>query len=57
MTRIVAAVHRYKRPPRKRKAVGIAGPAVVRKGHAKPAAHPTPELTNGDRKPLPARHE
>jgi hypothetical protein len=31
MTRIVTTTYRYKPPPRKRKAVAIAGPAVVRK--------------------------
>jgi hypothetical protein len=31
MARIVTTVHRYKRPPRKRKAVAITGPAIVRK--------------------------
>jgi hypothetical protein len=31
MTRIVTTSYRYKRPPRKRKAVAIAGPAIVRK--------------------------
>ena len=29
MTRIVTTTYRYKRPPRKRKAVEIEGPAVV----------------------------
>ena len=34
MTRIVT--YRYKRPPRKRNAVPLEGPAIVRKGAAKP---------------------
>ena len=31
MTRVVTAAYRYKLPPRKRTAVAIAGPAIVRK--------------------------
>ena len=31
MTRIVTSTYRYKRPPRKRKAVPLEGPAIVRK--------------------------
>ena len=33
-TRIVTSTYRYKRPPRKRKAVPLEGPAIVRKGAA-----------------------
>ena len=32
--RIVTSTYRYKRPPRKRKAVPLEGPAIVRKGAA-----------------------
>ena len=39
--------YRYKRPPRKRKAVPLEGSAIVRKGAAKPA---TPAPANDDRK-------
>jgi hypothetical protein len=38
-----------KRPPRKRKAVPLEGPAIVRKGAAKPETPPAP--ANDDRKP------
>ena len=31
MTRIVTSTYRYKRPPRKRKAVPLEGPVIVRK--------------------------
>ena len=34
--RIVTSTYRYKRPPRKRKVVPLEGPAIVRKGAAKP---------------------
>ena len=36
-SRIVTSTYRYKRPPRKRKAVPLEGPAIVRRGAAKPA--------------------
>jgi hypothetical protein len=60
MTCIVTYVHRPKRPPRKRKAVAITGPAIVRKVKAsriptagqqqpEPAAPPPP--ANDDHKP------
>jgi hypothetical protein len=42
MTRIVTSTYRYKRPPRKRKAVPLEGPAIVRKGAAKPETPPAP---------------
>ena len=53
MTRIVTSTYRYKRPPRKRKAVPLPVPAVVRSGRkreevSKPATHPAP--ANDDRK-------
>ena len=58
MTRIVNYAHRYKRPPKQRNPVAIAGPVVVRKqGRAdagvppQPAEEPT--LVNDDRKPPP----
>ena len=47
--RIVTSTYRYKRPPRKRKAVPLEGPAIVRKGAAKPETTPAP--ANDDRKP------
>jgi hypothetical protein len=59
VTRIVTYVHRPKRPPKKRKAVAITGPAIVRKvkgaaalpsgGKPEPAVPPPP--ANDDRKP------
>ena len=52
MTRIVTTAYRPKRP-RKRKAVALAGPAIVRKGHAKPAVPPPPTPASDDRQPLP----
>jgi hypothetical protein len=51
VTRIVTTVHRYK-PPRKRKAVAITGPAIVRKRVA--ALHDSGDAqtpANDDRKP------
>ena len=36
-TRIVTSTYRYKRPPRKRKAVPLTGPAIVRERAPKPA--------------------
>src|SRR3954468_10026842 len=48
--RIVTSTYRYKRPPpRKRKAVPLQGPAIVRRGTAKPETPPVP--ANADRKP------
>ena len=44
---IVTSTYRYKRPPRKRKAVPLEGPAIVRRGAAKPA---TPAPADDDRK-------
>ena len=45
MTRIVTSTYRYKRPPKKRKAVALEVPAVVRRDQkreevSKPAIHP-----------------
>jgi hypothetical protein len=58
--RIVTSTYRYKRPPRKRKAVPLQGPAIVRKGAAQPASQklsaeatfipPPTEPANDDRK-------
>ena len=48
-SRIVTTHYRYKRPPRKRKAVPLEGPAIVRKGAAKPETPPAP--ANDERKP------
>jgi hypothetical protein len=63
MTRIVTAAYRYKLPPRKRTAVAIAGPAIVRKANrgqpgwdgseAELRATPNPPA-NDDRKPAPS---
>jgi hypothetical protein len=47
--RIVSSTYRYKRPPRKRKAVPLEVPPIVRKGAAKPETPPAP--ANDDRKP------
>jgi hypothetical protein len=52
MPRIVTTHYRYKRPPRKRKAVASEAPAVVRK--AKPSNDNRPEaelLPNPEKKP------
>ena len=57
MTRIVTTHHRYKRPPKKGKAVALKGPAIVRKrGRADPVAPPDrvedhPTLANDHRQP------
>ena len=48
-SRIVTSTYRYKRPSRKRKAVPLEVPAIVRKGTAKPETPPAP--ANDDRKP------
>jgi hypothetical protein len=56
MTRIVTTHYRYKRPPRKRKAVALDAPALVRKSESRDSrsaddvdiAAPS---TNDDRKP------
>ena len=62
MTRIVTTAYRYRRSPKKRKAVAIAGPAVVRKakvvrlpsgGKAKPEPAAPPPPANDDRIPPP----
>ena len=42
MARIVTSTYRYKRPPRKRKAVPLEGPAIVRR--VKPAQRQPPIL-------------
>ena len=44
MARIVTTVHRYKRPPRKREAVALAGPAIVRKAARPRAGNPAMTL-------------
>ena len=55
--RIVTYAHRPKRPPRKRQAAPLAGPAVVarraRKPKAEPAAVTAPPPANNDRRPAP----
>jgi len=62
--RIVTATYRYKRPPRKRKAVPLEGPAIVRKRAPQQASAggvlsgfrtkppPAPAPVNDDRKPV-----
>ena len=40
MVRIVTSTYRYKRPPRKRKAVALDVPAIVVKDKPRPAAEP-----------------
>jgi hypothetical protein len=50
MARIVTTAYRPKRPPRKRKAVAIAGPAIVRKAVSLPADGQR-KPANDDRKP------
>jgi hypothetical protein len=52
MTRIVTTAYRYKPPPKKRKAVALQGPAIVRK--AKPSSDTRPEaehLPTAEKKP------
>ena len=41
MTRIVTTTYRYKPPPRKRKAVALRGPAVVRSRQTASEADPS----------------
>jgi hypothetical protein len=58
-SRIVTTTYRYKRPPRKRKAVPLEGAAIVRSGRkreesSKPAAHPAPANDDGAPAPRPA---
>jgi hypothetical protein len=58
VARIVTTAYRHKRPPRKRKAVAIVGPAIVRKRNKADAVPPTPAEdhtppANDDRKPPP----
>jgi hypothetical protein len=48
MTRIVTTHYRYKRPPRKRKALALEVPAIVRAG--KKAVSLMPTAANDDRK-------
>jgi hypothetical protein len=51
--RIVTSTYRYKRPPRKRKAVPLDSPVIVRSGRKREeASQPaTPAPANDDRKP------
>ena len=60
MTRIVTTTYRPKRPPKKRKAVAITGPAIVRKvkaprlptaGQPKPEPAAPPPPANDDSQP------
>jgi hypothetical protein len=53
VTRIVTTAYRYKPPPRKRKAVALAGPAIVRKAVSLPTDGQR-KPGNDDRKPAPA---
>jgi hypothetical protein len=52
---IVTSTYRYKRPPRKRQATPLAGPAVVTRPTGTPKSEPTavtaPPSANDDRKP------
>ena len=48
-SRIVTSTYRYKRPPRKRKAVALEGPVIVTKRTATPAKV-APPPANDDRK-------
>ena len=44
MARIVTYAHRYKRPPRRKKAVALEGPKIIRRraSEVAPPANPTP---------------
>ena len=50
-SRIVTSTYRYKRPPRKRKAAPLEGPAIVRDSRKREMSHAAtfPEPANGDR--------
>jgi hypothetical protein len=50
-TRIVTSTYRYKRPPRKRKAVPLEGPAIVTK------RAPAPQPASAPRPPAPANDD
>jgi hypothetical protein len=54
MTRIVTTTYRYKRPPRKRKAVALEVPAIITRKRAERSSHPSTSTSgvpaNGDRK-------
>jgi hypothetical protein len=61
MTRIVTTAYRPRRPPKKRKAVALQGPAIVRKAKAAKGVHTAdtpkpgqapPPPANDDRKPV-----
>jgi hypothetical protein len=49
MTRIVTYAYRYKRPPRKRKAIALEVPAIVKAGKGRPAPEPVQPRSLGDR--------
>jgi hypothetical protein len=53
MTRIVTSTYRYKRPPRKRKAVPLEGPAIVRKARRSQRRHPRQPTMTGSRRSSP----
>lgn len=55
MARIVHTVHRYKRPPKKRKPVPLAGPAIttVKRTHSDRRKPKPPPPANDDEKPSP----
>lgn len=59
MTPIVTNTYRYKRPPRKKQAAPLTGPAVVTQrarpntGAPKPTAVTAPPPANDDREPAP----
>ena len=53
MTRIITYAHRYKRPPKKRKAAALKVSRIVRKRASNPAAdapEPSPPAASDDRK-------
>jgi hypothetical protein len=50
-TRIVTYAHRYKRPPRKKKAVPLQVPAIVRSGRKRGDVPKSAPAANDDRKP------
>jgi hypothetical protein len=54
MTRIVTTTHRYKRPAKKRKAVAIAGPAIVKRQTLALKVLPSPANDDAPARPAPA---
>ena len=56
-SRIVTTTYRYKPPPKKRKAVAIAGPAIVRKVKAAKGVHTADTPKPGQAPPPPANDD